>query len=223
LIVINKSHAKIFILKEHYMKYLLSLVCLSLAFGLRAENTNVCDALIASKTVPEDQIKKCLEKKGKSEYYLGQVGKAQNEPQAQDESLTGKKALELESKIFYEKDLLAEGFGMPFISIRIDYRKKPYKESRMTKGDAMCRQFGYEKVIKSIFSAEMPYYMADKKALIIDTAIFGSEKKEPELYLDEKQKYQVRRYVEVTCAKRKNTKDDAGELDSLNEVIVLQK
>jgi hypothetical protein len=205
------------------MNYSLALVCSLFVFNALAESTNICDALIASKTASPEQITKCLEKKGKSEYYVEQMAKAQEDTKGKSDKTNNKKMIDVETKVITEKELLEEGYGLPFIALRTDYRKRPNKETRMTQGNALCRQFGYEKVTKSVFSPEIQYQLVDKKSLIIDTPIFGSDKKEPELYSDDKQRYRARKYVEVTCVKRKNIKDDISELDSIPEVIVMQK
>lgn len=173
---------------------------------VQAASRNLCDDLIESGTSSADQIKRCQDKFGVSDYAIEKesqkkVKEASNDSKSAEEA---KKKDNLEFKKFTKDDLFDAGFGKPFYAMRIDYRHRPPKEKRITDGDALCFYLGYEKSIKSIISAEIMPDEADRKGLIIDTNFIGVVSKEPDLYKDEDLKFTVRKYVEITCVKRKD-------------------
>jgi hypothetical protein len=147
---------------------------------------NACDDLYDSGTTDED-----LQKQSKAE----------------KEETSSKRKSNIEIKTFKEADLLKEGFGKPFFAIQGDYRHNKYSEDRLTKGDALCKYLGYEKVIESKVSKEMyadkeNNNITHKKGWVIDTNFLGIVSKQPEMYEDKDLKYVVRKYVEIKCAKR---------------------
>jgi polyhydroxyalkanoate synthesis regulator phasin len=197
----------------------------ALLFGLttlsyaQAASRNLCDDLVDSGTSSAEQIKKCQDKFGVSDYAIEQKDKKKIK-EATDESATAtdaKKKQNLEYKTFKKDDLFDAGFGKPFYAMRIDYRYRPPREKRITDGDALCSYLGYEKSIKSIVSAEIMPEAADKKGLVVDTNFIGVVSKEPELYKDEDFKFTVRKYVEITCVKRKD-KNMEGSADAYKKL-----
>ena len=62
----------------------------------------------------------------------------------------------------------------------------------------------------------------DKQGLVIDTNLFGAPK-DPELYTDDSGKFTVRKYVEITCARRKDKSIDtsAEALKTVTEDLVV--
>lgn len=190
-----------------------------------AATRNLCDDLIESGSSSAEQIKRCQEKFGVSD-YAKEKDASRKVKDAAEESKTAedtKKKENLEFKKFTQDDLFDAGFGKPFYAMRIDYRFRPAKEKRITDGDALCSYLGYEKAIKSIVSAEIMPDAADKKGLVIDTNFIGVVSKEPELYKDDELKFTVRKYVEVTCVKRKdkNLEGSADVYKKLTEDLLV--
>lgn len=186
----------------------------------KAAARNLCDDLIDSKKATEESIKKCLAKFGESDTYKEnqQRKKWQAEADAAKQSEEAARKSNIESKKFDAVELDEAGFGKPFFALRVDYGNpnKP-KSKRITEGDALCKYLGYEKSLKSIVSAEIMPEKANKNGLVIDTTFFGRAKSEPELYEDKDEKYTVRRYVEITCAKVKS-KEVTGASEELAKV-----
>lgn len=185
--------------------YALMIGITSFSFA-QAATRNLCDDLIDSGSSSQEQIKRCQDKFGVSDYAKEQADKKKmNEAAAQSDAASdAKKKDNLEFKKFTKDDLFDAGFGKPFYAMRIDYRYRPPKEKRITDGDALCSYLGYEKSVKSILSAEIMPDAADKQGLVIDTNFIGVVSKEPDLYKDEDLKFTVRKYVEITCVKRKD-------------------
>lgn len=201
---------------------LLFLSCV-MAFSQTAMATvtkNVCDDMVASGKSTEEQIQKCVAKFGESETYKANKAKkeweAQVEKSKKDQEVAAK--ANIETKKFTAAEIDEAAFGKSFYAIQVDYSnpRKP-KEKRITEGDALCKYLGYEKALKSIVSGEIMPGQANKNGLIIDTNFFGVVGKEPELYEDSKEKYTVRKYVEVICAKVVS-KDVAGTAEELSKV-----
>ena len=192
-----------------------SLLILSALSVAEASSRNLCDDLIESGNSTPEQIKRCQEKFGVSDYAKEQEAKNK----IKDDSTKAKNDNEakqkenIEIKKFVADDLFDAGFGKPFVAIKIDYRVRPPKEKRITEGNALCTYLGYERSIKSVVSGEIMPQDIDKKGLIVDTSIFGNVSKEPEMYRDEDLKFTARKYVEITCVRRKDK-----SMDSFNEV-----
>lgn len=181
-----------------------------------AGSKNVCDELLESGNSTPEQIKRCQDKFGVSEYAREKAAVKAAKDQA-DKAQSDKASVQkdnIEFKTFSRDELFEAGFGKPFYAVKVDYRYRPFpKEKRITSGEALCTYLGYEKSLKSVVSAEMMPQDADKKGLIIDTNFFGNISKEPELYRDEDLKFTVKRYVEITCARRKDKSiDDSSEV-----------
>jgi hypothetical protein len=204
----------------NYMKKLSFLLLSSsifLSLTTKAASRNLCDDLIDNGASPE-QIKKCQDKLGISEYAKEKEKKdalKKDKDAIKDES-TAKKKDNIEIKKFTEADLVEAGFGKPFYAIKVDYRQHRRKEERITKGDALCIYLGFEKAIKSIVSPEIMPNDADKNGLVVDTSWLGNHDKEPQMYRDEDLMFTVRKYKEITCAKRKDK-----ALDEENEMLKL--
>lgn len=199
--------------------------------GAMAASKNLCDEMVASGKSTDEQIAKCIAKFGESDFYKenAQKKKWQEEANAAKSSEEAARKANIQAKKFTAAELDEAGFGKPFFAIRVDYSniRKP-KEKRITEGDALCKYLGYEKALKSIVSAEIMPGEANKNGFIVDTSILGTVSKEPEMYVDKDEKYTVRKYVEITCAKVnspevKGTADElakvAEDLIVLNEVI----
>jgi hypothetical protein len=176
---------------------------------------NLCDDLVDSGASAE-AVKKCQDKFGISDYSKERSAKEEvkKDTDAKKSEDTVKKKENIEIKKFTTADLNEEGFGKPFYAIRGDYRNHKYKEKRITEGDSLCKYLGYEKALKSVVSPEIMPDAADKKGLVVDTTWLGGVKNEPELYRDEELMFTVRKYVEITCAKRKDK-----ALDGTNEML----
>jgi hypothetical protein len=210
-------------MKFKYIAFVLSLASISYAQGAQR---NLCDDLVDSGTSSSEQIKKCLDdpRFGPSDHYkeLEANKKIKVETAKVETADAAKKKDNLEIKKFNSDDLFDAGFGKPFYAIRGDYRNHRYKEKRITEGDALCSYLGYEKAIKSIVSPELwenknGNVKVDKQGLIVDTNMLGIISKTPEIYHDEDYKFTVRKYVEITCVRRKDKAID-GSVDALKAV-----
>lgn len=194
--------------------------------NVSAASKNLCDDMVASGKSTDDQIAKCIAKFGESDTYKEnkQKKKWQEEVDAAKSAEDKARKANIDAKKFTAADLDEAGFGKPFFAIRVDYSniRKP-KEKRITEGDALCKYLGYEKVLKSIVSGEIMPGEANKNGFVIDTGLFGSVSKEPEMYVDKDEKYTVRKYVEITCAKvnSKEVKGTAEELSKVAEDIIV--
>lgn len=200
------------------LNYFALILCLSTFPLAQAAQRNLCDDLIDSGTSSAEQIKKCLNdpRFGQSDHYKEQEAskkvKIEVAKTEADEGVKNKENLEI--KKFTQDELFDAGFGKPFYAIRGDYRNHRYKEKRITEGDALCSYLGYERAIKSIVSGELwenkkvastgEKIKVDKQGLVIDTNFIGVVSKTPEIYRDEDYKYTVRKYVEITCLRRKD-------------------
>lgn len=207
-------------------KYFALLMCLSSFSFAQAAQRNLCDDLVESGSSSPEQIKKCLDdpRFGPSEHYKEQevTKKTKIEIAKNELSDASKNKENLEIKKFTQDELFDAGFGKPFYAIRGDYRNHRYKEKRITEGDALCSYLGYEKAIKSVVSAELwenknNNVKVDKQGLVIDTNFLGVVSKTPEMYRDEDYKFTVRKYVEITCLKRKD-KGLEGSTDAMKAV-----
>ena len=194
--------------------------------NVMAASKNLCDEMVASGNSSEAQIAKCIAKFGESDFYKenNQKKKWQAEVDAAKSAEDAAKKANIEAKKFTSADLDEAGFGKPFFAIRVDYSniRKP-KEKRITEGDALCAYLGYEKALKSIVSAEIMPGEANKNGFIIDTSFIGTVSKEPEMYVDKDEKYTVRKYVEITCAKvsSKEVAGTAAELGKVAEDLIV--
>ncbi|MBC7429246.1 MAG: hypothetical protein H7336_11575 [Bacteriovorax sp.] len=201
-------------------KTLLFSFTLIAAIEAQAAVKNLCDDMIASGKSTDNQIKKCLAKMGESDTYKENLQKKkwQADADSAKSAETAAKKANIVSKKFSSSELDDAGFGKSFFAMRVDYSnmRKP-KEKRITEGDALCKYLGFDKALKSIVSAEIMPGDANKNGLIVDTSFLGVVSKEPELYVDKDEKYTVRKYVEVTCAKVKS-KEVAGTEDELSKV-----
>jgi hypothetical protein len=209
----------------------------SISEGYAAQR-NLCDDLIDSGTSSPEQIKKCLNDSrfGPSQHYKEQESlnivanedKARAEKAKTEAALAAsadalKKASNLEFKKFSEADLLSEGFGKPFYAFQGD---RNFKSKRIVEGDVLCNYLGYEKAQASTVSEELwenknGTLKVDKEGLIFKKNLFGYVSKKPEAYHDDDNEYTVRKYVEITCVRRKdkNLNDSADVLKVINEVL----
>lgn len=196
---------------------------------------NLCDDL-ANTDASEDQIKKCWDKFGKSDTA---VEKEKSETlkkatEVKNEQIKAEKESNIEVKKFTESDLQDAGFGKDFYAIKYSNKfiinGKP-KESKLTKGDSMCQYLGYEKAIKIELSPKIAGEDMYKKGLFVDTT-FGIVSKEPELFSDNDAGISVRKFTEISCARRKDKNADpnndtlknlAEAVPVLNEVFTSSK
>jgi hypothetical protein len=208
------------------LKHLSFILCLSGISFAEASSRNLCDDLIDSGTSSPEQIKRCLEdpRFGPSDYYKDQETlKKKKEQEANIEAdKAAKTEKNIETKKFSEDELFDAGFGKPFYAIRGDYSNNQYKEKRITEGDALCSYLGYEKALASRISQELwenknNTVKVDKQGLILPTNFFGMVSKTPEIFHNDEDKYTVRKYVELTCIRRKD-KDLDGSKEAIETV-----
>lgn len=193
---------------------------LMVGFSANAAVKNLCDDMIASGKFSEKEIAKCLEKYKESDTYKEnqQKKKWQADADLAKSNEAAAKKANIESKKFSLSEIEESVFGKSIYALRVDYSnpRKP-KDKRITSGDALCTYLGYDKALKSIVSAEIMPGLANKSGFIIDTSFLGVISKEPELYVDSDEKYTVRKYVEITCAKVKS-KEIVGTSEELAKV-----
>jgi hypothetical protein len=190
-------------------KFLVLTFALAIHTGAYAASRNLCDDLAESSDSTKDQVQKCQDKIGVSDFAKTKQLKQKTEAisKAKSQAIEAAKVDNVETKVFSQSELIEAGFGKPFFAVTNDYRFG-FKQERITKGDTLCSYLGYTKAVKSVLSMEMNQEDSNKKGLVLDTGFFGT-KKDPELYKQDNPKIGVRQYVEVTCAKNKDNKSDA--------------
>lgn len=203
-----------------------SLISISSIPKASAASKNLCDDMIASGKSTTVQVQKCIEKFGESKFYKenNKKKKWQQEADIAKSAEDAARKANVETKKFTSAELDEAGFGKPFFAIRVDYSNvQAPKEKRITEGDSLCSYLGYEKVLKSIVSAEIMPGEANNNGFIIDKNFLGAISKEPEMYVDKNEKYTVRKYVEITCAKvtSKEVKGTATELGKVAEDLIV--
>lgn len=211
-----------------FRSFLLSISLLSIFPNvcIVASTKNLCDDMVASGNSSESQIAKCIAKFGESDFYKEQIKKKkwQLEIDAAKTSAESARKANIEARKFTSAELDEAGFGKPFFAIRIDYSNQNNpKVTRITEGDALCSFLGYEKVLKSIVSDEITPSNASKNGFFINTNFLGMISKEPEMYVDKNEIYNVRKYVEITCAKvrSKDVNGTAAELEKVTEDLIV--
>jgi hypothetical protein len=199
---------------------------LSGSIDAMASSRNLCDDLVDSGTSSEADIIRCLHdpRFGRSDHYKEMEAAKLNKSSEQktDNEKANQSKDNIEIKTFTQDDLFSAGFGKPFYAIRGDWSNNQYKEKRITEGDNLCQFLGYEKALTSKVSAELwenknNTVKVDKQGLVIDTNFWG-KLKDPEIYRDEDNEFTVRKYVEVSCVKRKD-KDLEGSKDALKAIV----
>jgi hypothetical protein len=203
---------------------------LSIALGVfnyvHASSPNVCDELEEAGDSSSEQIASCRTKIGVSEYYKAKELKRQSEEAARiksdqaavaNQKEAAKKSENIETKKFTSSELLEAGFGKPFFAVTDDYRYSQFEQVRITEGNSLCSYLGYEKAIKSVISPELNQQDSDRKGLMLEKGIFGAVK-QPTLYKQDNPKIGVRKYVEITCVRRKDKKADVTN-DALKSAV----
>jgi hypothetical protein len=172
-----------------------------------AVSKNLCDDLVEKKGMSVDDrvVTDCLAVHGESTNFknLRKKSKWESDKKATTEAQEAAKKGSIETKVFTEADLV-NGVGLrtfPIFAKRYEYKVNirtgtKIKEERITDGDLLCEQLGYQKAWKTILSAEI--LAADKQGMYFYDGIGTNKFK---LYEDEDNKYTVRKYVEITCAR----------------------
>jgi hypothetical protein len=190
---------------------LLSLTLLAIQPFSEAEaiSKNLCDDLVEKKGLSVDDrvVTDCLAVHGESTNFknLRKKSKWESDKKASTEAEEAAKKGSIETKVFTEADLV-NGVGLrtfPIFAKRYEYKVNirtgtKIKEERITDGDLLCEQLGYQKAWKTILSAEIIGENADKQGMYFYDGIGTNKFK---LYEDKDQKYTVRKYVEITCAR----------------------
>lgn len=207
-------------------KFLVLSLTLSIHSFAYGATPNVCDELEEAGDSSQKSIDDCRARVGISDYYkekelkrkIEDAAKITAEKSSAESSKTAAKISEnIETKIFTAAELNEAGFGKPFFAVTDDYRSGDLKQERVTEGNTLCTYLGYEKASKSTISQQMNQEDSNKKGLIISTGFFGGAKS-PTLYKQEDPKVGARKYVEITCVKRKDKKA-VGASDALKSVV----
>ena len=188
-----------------------------------ATSRNLCDDLADTEGTTPEQIKKCQDKFGISDFYTAEFERKKIAEASKTSTTTAdvKKVDNIETKTFSLNDLVEAGFGKPFYALTDDYRYGRFKQTRVTEGNSLCSYLGYEKAVKSVVSIQINQEDSNKKGLIIDKNFLGIVKA-PELYKQDDPKVGVRKYVEITCVRAKDKKIDATEaLKAVVENLVI--
>lgn len=190
-------------------------------FEVEAVSKNLCDELVEKKGLAVDDriVTDCLAVHGESTNFknLRKKSKWDTDKKTSLEAEEAKKKGSIETKVFTEADLV-NGVGLrqfPIFAKRYEYKVNirtgtKIKEERITDGDLLCEQLGYQKAWKTILSAEIVGENADKQGMYFHD---GFGKNQFKLYEDKNFKYTVRKYVELTCARV--TKDAPKGADAL--------
>ena len=201
-------------------KFLFLCIFSSLTTLANASQPNVCDQLEEAGRTPPEQITKCRTQIGVSDYYTEKQLKKQADEQSKAKTsiATIAKNNNLETKNFTYEELLDAGFGQPFFATTEDYTYSHTAETtRVTQGDSLCNYLGFEKALKTVISHELNNDDSNQKGLVIDKSIFGTVKA-PILYKQDNAKVGVKKYMEITCVKRKDKKLDATN-ESLKSIV----
>lgn len=195
---------------------------LSSNFALAAKR-NVCDDLVESGSSEAD-ITRCIAKFGESDTYKKYIQRQALESGAQSIQNESKivQSNKVTMKKFTEAELDEISFGKSFYATKKDYSSLlDKKEEVLTSGDNLCKYLGYEKAIRSTLSPEIGPKKAHKNGLILDKTLFGKIKEEPKMYEDAKYKFNVRKYIDITCAKTEEgiSKAMANELKEMVESV----
>ncbi len=201
-------------------KFLFLCIFSGLTTLANASQPNVCDQLEEAGRTPPEQITKCRTQIGVSAYYTEKQLKKQADEQSKVKSsiATIAKNNNLETKTFTYDELLDAGFGQPFFATTEDYTySRTAETTRVTQGDSLCNYLGFEKALKTVISHELNNDDSNQKGLVIDKSIFGTVKA-PILYKQDNAKVGVKKYMEITCVKRKDKKLDTTN-DSLRSIV----
>jgi hypothetical protein len=186
---------------------------------------NYCDDLIDSGSSPE-QVQKCQEKFGVSDYAKSKAKKSADEKEKADmkDVEAVKRKSNLETKTFSTADLNEESFGKPFFAIRGEWKFGKYSEKRLTEGDSLCSYLGFEKAVTTTVSAEINLAEASGKGVIVDKSWYGKVK-DPEVFKEDSANPDVwvRKITEITCVKRKNKELEGSDaqMKMISEVLVV--
>jgi hypothetical protein len=187
-------------------------------FGVvHAVSENTCDNMIKSGNFSDKDIQDCVKKFGESDSYKQNMA-AKNAKEAADNAAKAKGASvkgNIETKKFTENELKI--FGKPIFSDRLKWKNKAVAdEKKITEGDSLCKYLGYDKAM----SSERQEILADDavgKGFTIGKALFGGVNKEPELYTEKDEKYTVRKFTEIICA-RVISKSVDGTMEELKKI-----
>lgn len=192
-------------------------VCLSLflllpVFSTPAQIRNLCDDLIDSKT-EEKYVQECFDKYGKSSYRISLDDKKERKAvdKEKDTIWMAERKANIEYATFTDSTIKERSFGKSIYAFKHYYNNQKTKipeVTRISEGDHVCRYLGYEKVIKSVISPEIYGAEMTGQGIIVDTTLFGDRPKIPDVFKDTDKKMAVRKYLEITCAKRKDVNAD---------------
>lgn len=196
--------------------------------GARAASRNFCDDLIDANNSSAEDIANCQKQFGVSAFYSEQQEnqKTQSQSSALVAADTDKKIKNLETQEFSAQDLSKAGFGQPFFARTDDYRTGPEVNDELTSRDDLCVYLGYEKATASILSKQINQPDANGKGLIykiprmdkIARKLGITTVPKPAIYKQDNPKVGVRKYISITCIRRKDKALDPSS-DAIKSVI----
>lgn len=216
------------ILKPIYSTALLALLIIAPFKASFAVTENVCDDMLTSGNFSDEEISACTKKYGESDTFKETAAAIKAKRQAAIVKTTASVASEnnIEVKKFSLSEINKATFNKSVFSNRLEYEKNIYVPTVkvVTEGDSLCKFLGYEKAMGvTRLSGEIPPDQANKMGFIIAKGFFGSVSSEPKLHVDDKGKYYMRRFEEITCAKAisKDIKGTKAVLEEFNEFVMI--
>jgi hypothetical protein len=216
------------ILKPMYSTALLALLTILPFHASYAVSENVCDDMLTSGNFSDEEISACTKKYGESDTFKETAEAIKNKRQAAIVKATASVASQnnIEVKKFTIADINKATFNKSVFSTRLEYERNIYVPTVkvVTEGDSLCTFLGYDKAMGvTRLSGEIPPDQANKMGFIITKGLFGSVSTEPKLHVDEKGKYYMRRFEEITCAKAisKEVKGTKDILKEFNETVMV--
>jgi hypothetical protein len=207
------------------LKFSVLSLLLILLVTAKASEPNACDDLEEAGNSTSEQIASCRTRIGTSNYYLEKKNKEElkrksyETSQVKSETDKAKKNDNIETKKFSYDELIAAGFGLPFFAFTDDYRYGRFEQTRVTAGNSLCSYLKYEKASAYSISPIVNQEDSNKKGFIIGVGFFGKVE-DPTMYKQDDPKVGVRKYLSITCVRRKDKKPDTSDdLKSIFEIL----
>jgi hypothetical protein len=211
-----------------YSSALLAILTMIPFHASYAASENVCDDMLTSGNFSDDEIASCTKKYGESDTFKATAEAIKLKRQTAQIKANANVASQsnIEIKKFTLEEINKANFNKSVFSTRLEYKKNIYVPTVkvVTEGDSLCTFLGYDKAMGiTKLSGEIPPDQSNKMGFIISTGLFGQVNSQPELHIDEKGKYYMRRFEEITCAKAisKDIKGTKEILKEFNETVMI--
>ena len=193
-------------------------------YAVHSVEENVCDQMVRSGTFGDEEISACVKQFGESESFKENLESMKTKKTAEKMRVAVAEGKEgrtdnIEFKKFSTEDLAKAAFKKSFYSTRIEEKmfSSKWKEKTLTEGDTLCKHLGFDKAASVVLSGPIPPTEAKGNGFILP-----SGNSEMELYTEDK--YFMRRFKEVTCARGtskeiKLTKKILGEIKTATTTL----